>query len=142
MLGLQHPGIAWSVLPEVRAATTCMKKIKNQNPYHGERLLSYDRANGVKTFFSSGGKGDENWAIRHEFEDVSPEVDASRELQKDDNHWKDGVKKEWIHAAHIPDAILLKWHVDGVDINDPKELLRMAQRPEWRYLMCVDKILV
>lgn len=117
-----------------------MKVIKNTNPYSGERLLDYDRASGVKTFFSSEAGGD-RWAIRQEFGDVSPEVDASRELQKDDDHWKKGVKSGWLHAAHIPDPILLKWHAMGVNINEPKELLRMAQRPEWRYLMCVDKVL-
>lgn len=119
-----------------------MKVIKNANPYSGERLLDYNPYSGVKTFFSSEGKRGERWAIRQEFVgDLSPEVDASRELQKDDDHWKNGVKNGWLHAAHIPDAILLKWHVMGVNINEPKELLRMVQRPEWRYLSCVDKVL-
>jgi hypothetical protein len=115
-----------------------MKAVKNTNPYQDEALLDYDPLSRVKTYFSSEG---DNWAIRHEFEDVSPEVDASRELQKDDDHWKKGVKESWLHAAHIPDAILLQWHVMGVNINEPKELLKMVQRREWRYLMCVDKIL-
>lgn len=118
-----------------------MKAIKNTHPFPNERLLEVDPLTGTKTFFSSGGKRNEEWAYRQEFTDVSPEVDASRELQKDDDHWKKGVKDSWLHAAHIPDAILLKWHIMGVNINEPKELLQMVQRPEWRYLMCVDKVL-
>lgn len=119
-----------------------MKVIKNPNPYHGERLLDYNPYSQVKTFFSSAGKDGEKWAIRQEFGDVSAEVDASRELQKDDDHWKNGVKGGLVHVAHIPDAILLQWHAIGVNINEPKELMRMVQRPEYHYLRCVDKVLV
>lgn len=119
-----------------------MKRLKNTHPFANELPVDYDPVNGIKTFFSSEGREGENWAIRQEFEDVSHEVDASRELQKDDDHWKDGVRTSWLHAAHIPDAILLQWHIAGVNINDPKELLRMVQRPEYRYLMCVDKVLI
>jgi hypothetical protein len=119
-----------------------VKVVKNANPYNGERLLDYDPYSDVKTFFSADGKYGERFAIRQEFGDVSPEVDASRELQKDDDHWKKGVKNGWLHAAHIPDSILLQWHAMGVNINEPKELLRMVQRPEYHYLRCVDKVLV
>lgn len=117
-----------------------MKVVKNPHPFHGERLLDYDPYLGVTTYYSQEAGG-ERWAIRQEFQDVSAEVDASREMQKDPEHWKQGVKGGWLHAAHIPDAILLKWHAMGVDINRPEELLRMCQRPEYRYLMCVDKVL-
>ena len=118
-----------------------MKIVKNTHPYADERLIDYDAINGVRTYGSSSGKDGEIWAIRYEFDDVSHEVDASRELQKDPDHWKKGVKGGLVHAAHIPDSILIKWFAMGVNINDPKELLRMVQRPEWRYLMCVDKVL-
>lgn len=116
--------------------------VKTDQPFSNEKLLSYDRVNGVSTYFSSGGKAGELWSIRHEFEDVQHEVDASRALQNDDDHWKKGVKGGLLHAAHIPDSILLKWHAMGVNINSPRELLKMVHKPEWRYLMCVDKVLV
>jgi hypothetical protein len=117
-----------------------MKAIKNPHPYHGEALLSYDRYSGVKTFFSSGGKDGEKWAIRQEFDDVSHEVDASRELQKDDGHWDKGVKAGWLHYCHIPDPVLLQWHAMGVNINEPKELLKMVNKPEYAYLKCTGKV--
>lgn len=113
-----------------------MKKIKNDHPFANERLLDYDPINGVKTFHSSAGKAGEIWAIRQEFEDVSPEVDASRVLGNDPEHWKGGVKKSWLHYAHIPDSLLLNWHVQGININNPRELTRMVNRPEYAYLRC------
>jgi hypothetical protein len=117
-------------------------KVVSAERFNNEALLDYDPIGGVKTYFSSGGKGDQFWSIRQEFESVAPELEASKSLQKDDDHWKNGVKNSWLHAAHIPDSILLKWHAMGVNINNPKELLKMVQKPEWRYLMCVDKVLV
>src|SRR5262245_11535903 len=110
-----------------------MKTLKNDHPFQNERLLDYDQYSGVRTYFSNDG-GD--FAIRQDFDSVRPELEASKALQKDDDHWKNGVKQSWVHAAHIPDSILLKWHVMGVDINDPKELLRMVSKPEWAYLKC------
>jgi hypothetical protein len=148
LLGMQLTFGPRPLLPEVQreAAGTekrdAMKIIKNDHPYQYERLLDYDPWSGVRTYFSSDGKEGENWAIRQEFESVYPELEASKALQKDDDHWRRGVKKSWVHAAHIPDSILLKWHIDGVDINDPKELARMVSKPEWSYLNCVDKIIV
>lgn len=117
-----------------------MKKIQNDHPFANEKLIDYDPINGVKTFGSSAGRYGETWAIRHEFDDVSPEVDASRELAKDQDHWKNGVKNSWLHYAHIPDALLLKWHTEGIDINNPSELTRMVNRAEYAYLRCTPKI--
>lgn len=117
-----------------------MKKLKNDHPFSNERLIDYDRMSGVRTYGSSSGKLGEIWAIRQEFDDVSPEVDASREIAKDNEHWKKGVKNSWAHYAHIPDPLLLQWHTKGVDINNPRELCRMVNRPEYEYLRCTPKI--
>lgn len=117
-----------------------MKAIKNTHPFSNERLIDYDALNGVKTYGSSSGKLGEVWAIRQEFEDVSPEVDASKVIANDPEHWKKGVKKSWAHYAHIPDPLLLTWHVQGIDINNPSELCRMVNRPEYAYLRCTPKI--
>lgn len=117
-----------------------MKIVQNTQPFANERLFDFDPVTGTKTYFSSGGKYGTEWAFRTEFADLAPEVDASRELQKDDDHWKKGVKESFLHYAHIPDPILLKWHIAGVDINDPKELTRMVNRPEWSYLKCTGKV--
>lgn len=102
-----------------------------------ERLIDV-RDDGTKEYFSVGPKGE--WQYRYEFPNVRAEVEASKALAVNDDHWKNGVKNGQVHYAHIPDAILLKWHCEGVDIKDKAELFRMVNRPEWRYLKCVDKI--
>ena len=109
------------------------------------KLLDYDPVNGIKTFFrydplESKHAEERSWTFEYEAEDFAHEVEASKALQNDDDHWKDGVKDGMVHFAHIPNAILLKWHTMGVNINDAKELINMTNRPEWKYLKCVDKV--
>jgi hypothetical protein len=103
-----------------------------------ERPFSYDPLTGIRTFFSSTPRGE--WQFRHEFDDTYAEVEASKALAKNEDHWKKGVKNSMLHYAHIPDAILFKWHCEGVDIRDQRELLKMVNKPEWAYLRCTEKI--
>lgn len=103
-----------------------------------ERFFDYDPISGIRTFMSTNKNGD--WQFRHEFSDVSHEVDASKALATTDDHWNAGVKKDMVHYAHIPDAILFKWHCEGVDIRDSQELMKMVNKPEWAYLRCTGKI--
>jgi hypothetical protein len=110
----------------------------------GQRRLLSDEF-GVKTWFhydlnNAKHAEERTWALETEFSDFSHEVEASKELQKDPGHWKEGVKNDMVHYAHIPDAILMQWHSMGVNINDQRELFRMVNRPEWRYLKCTEKI--
>lgn len=100
--------------------------------------FDYDEATGVKQWFSM--QADGSVQLRQELALDWAAVETSKELAKDDDHWKDGVKNSWLHYAHIPDAILFKWHVDGVNINEPEELKKMVNRREWAYLKCVGKI--
>ena len=101
-----------------------------------ERLIEEDETK--KTFFSVGPKGE--WQYRYEFAPVTAEVEASKYLQRDDEHWKKGVKQEQVHYAHIPDQILFKWHCEGVDIRDNKALFDKVNSPDWSHLKCVGKI--
>lgn len=118
-----------------------MKPIKNDHAFSNERLIDYDPVSGIRTYGSSEVvKGEEVWAIRQDFDDVSPEVDAAKVLANDPEHWKKGVKESWLHYGHIPDPVLLQWHVQGVDINNPQELFKMVNRPEYAYLRCTPKI--
>lgn len=101
-----------------------------------ERLIEDD---GVKkTYFSVGPEGD--WQYRYEFYPVTAEVEASKYLQNDPDHWKNGVEQEIVHYAHVPDGLLFKWHCEGVDIKDTKELFKRVNSPDYSYLKCVDKI--
>lgn len=102
-----------------------------------ERFFDYDPYAGVTTYFSSDTGND--WTFTYKYDPVTYELDASKELAKTDDHWKDGVKKGWVHYCHIPDQIMHKWAVEGVNINDPKALLEMVNRPEYAYLKLTDK---
>lgn len=108
-----------------------------------KRLLSYE--NGVKEWFhydvnQAKHAEERKWGIEYEFDMPTAELEASKTLQNDPEHWKQGVKNEMVHYAHVPDAVLLKWHVMGVNINDPRECIKMVNKPEWRYLKCVEKV--
>lgn len=47
--------------------------------------------------------------------------------------------KEFQHYCHIPASVLVQWHGMGVDTNNPDELVRMVNRPEWAYLKVTAK---
>ena len=47
--------------------------------------------------------------------------------------------KEFQHYCHIPASVLVQWHGMGIDTNNPDELVRMVNRPEWSYLKVTSK---
>lgn len=114
-----------------------IKKLKWEQPAV-EIPFDYDAATGIKQWFSM--RADGSFQLRQEMAVDNAEIEASKALAKSDEHWDDGVKGGFLHYAHIPDSILFMWHTMGVNINEPGELFNMANRPEWRYLKCVDKI--
>lgn len=101
------------------------------------RLLDVDPLTGMKTWFKGDSK---EWTLFYEDPDMSGTLDHNKRLANDPENWKRGVKNEMAHYAHIPNPILLKWHTMGVNINDPRELVRMCNRPEWRYLKTTEKV--
>jgi hypothetical protein len=102
-----------------------------------ERFFDYDPFTGVRTYFSS--ETGDDWTFTYKYDPVTYELDASRELAKDPDHWKDGVKDGWVHYAHIPDQVLHQWAIQGVNITDPKELLKMVNKPEFSDLKNTKK---
>jgi len=102
-----------------------------------ELPFDYEEATGAREYFSM--RADGGFQIRREMPIDYAALEASKALAKTNDHWNDGVKKEWVHYAHIPDAILFLWHTMGVNINEPKELLDMVNRPEWAYWKLTDK---
>lgn len=105
-----------------------------------ERIFDYDPVSGIKTFFSSHGKNLDDWTFRYEFDKVDAELEGSKGLQTTNDHWNKGVKNGMLHYAHIPDSILLKWHIEGVNIQDHSALLEKVNQREYSYLKCVSKI--
>ena len=105
-----------------------------------ERLLDYDPYTGIKTYFSSHGKGLNDWTYRYEFRDADPLLDSNLAKRNDPDLWRQRVKGGRVEYAHITDDILLKWHIMGVNINDKEELFKMVNRPEWSYLKTTNKV--
>ena len=94
--------------------------------------------NGIRQFYSK--RADGGIQLRQEIKHDLASLEASKALAKNDEHWKSGVKNGWLHYAHIDDALLFRWHLMGVNINEPKELLAMVNQPEWSYLRCTGKV--
>ena len=72
--------------------------------------------------------------------DATAGLEWAKGLAKNEDYWKQGVKNSRAHYAHIPNDVLLKWHNMGIPINDPKELVKMVNRPEWSYLKTTNKV--
>lgn len=72
-------------------------------------------------------------------QDVTQNLEYSRQLQNDDAYWKAGVKSEMAHYAHIPNVLLERWANEGVDINDNDALFEMVNKPEYAYLRTTTK---
>ena len=71
--------------------------------------------------------------------DTSANLEFSRGLQNDEDYWKQGVKNEMAHYAHIPNILLEQWMRMGVDVNDTDALIAMVNKPEYSYLRTTTK---
>lgn len=93
----------------------------DKDPFTGiERWMQYDPETDTLTESASA--------------DVEANLEHSRRLQNDPEHWKKGVKNEMAHYAHIPNILLEVWANQGVDINDNQALFDMVNKPEYAYL--------
>jgi|SRR5678815_913703 len=102
-----------------------------------ELPFDYDGATGIKQWFSM--QADGSMQFRQQLPVDMAALEASKALSKNDAHWDKGVKNGWLHYAHIPDAILFLWHTMGVNINEPEELFKMVNKPEWAYWKLTEK---
>jgi hypothetical protein len=96
------------------------------------RLLDTDSLTGRETWWTWDSEKKQN-VLEYRYPEKLNEVHRtlSTGLRNDTDYSKKGIKQGWWHIAHIPDEVQLRWHAMGVDINDPKELRRMAQHPDW-----------
>lgn len=98
-----------------------MRRLISQDPLTGiSRWVEYDADTDTLTEYSE--------------QDVTRELEASKYLQNDPDYWKNGVKDEMAHYAHIPNILLEKWMREGVDITDNAALFAMVNKPEYAYL--------
>jgi hypothetical protein len=103
------------------------------------RLLDTDSLTGRETWWTFDAEKRQN-VLEYRYPQKLNEFhkDLAHGLRNDTDYSKAGIKNEWWHVAHIPNEVMLKWHAMGVDIDDVKELRRMAQLPEWRSVLVTD----
>lgn len=99
------------------------------------RFLEHDPYTGLTQYFHYDELTDETHIETvQDSAQLNKEIDASRDLQNDDDYTRKGMKAEMLHYAHIPAGVLMNWHAQGIDINDRKTLIKMVNKPEYSYL--------
>lgn len=67
-------------------------------------------------------------------QDVTPTLEMAKDLSKTDDHWKEGMKREMVHAAFIPDVIIVEMMVKhGVSIYRKEDRNRVLQLLDTEY---------
>ena len=74
-----------------------------------KRLLGYDSWTGVKTYHYYDPTNDQTTI--ESVQDITAFVDHSKALHNT-SYQKDGIKKDWMHAAHWPPIIQEKWLIE------------------------------
>ena len=49
-------------------------------------------------------------------QDLEPNIDYARALANDEQYTRDGIKKGWAHAIHLPETVIVELLQIGVDI--------------------------
>lgn len=101
------------------------------------KLIDVDPMTGVETWHEFDHR--DNRTIISYRQDVEASLEHAKALKKDPDVWKNGVKKDMVKYAHIPDLVLLKWKSEGVDITDNAALFEMVNKPEYADLRTTTK---
>lgn len=102
-----------------------------------KKFLEFDAFSGIESIFHYDEQKD-TFSIEHRMADVEPQLDCAQALANDSDYTKAGMKREWLHYAHIPDIVMLKWlYEKGVNLynkNDAKKVWSLVNDPEYRKL--------
>jgi len=80
-----------------------------------KRLLDKDPISGIETWHHYDPITDETTI--QEIQDIEPFLKKSKELKKDEDYSKQGIKKDMWHYATIPNALITKFAVEhGIDV--------------------------
>ena len=75
-------------------------------------------------------------------QNVDRYLERNKCLRDDESYSKEGIKKEWWHAASIPVVVQYKWLKDyGVDIfnkDHAQKVNKLLDSPDWRYLKTTE----
>jgi len=102
-----------------------------------EKIFSTDPLEGTVTTWKGDGKG--GFVLTQHCEDKTWERDACVQMSNENEEWEEGMKKGYIHYAHIPLHILYQWMLEGIDPNNPAELFAKVNSREYCMLKTVPK---
>jgi hypothetical protein len=71
-----------------------------------------------------------------ESQDIEPHINMNKALHNT-SYQRDGIKNDMMHAAHIPDGIILEWMKEGINVYNPDHMPRILRKlndPEYKYL--------
>ena len=87
-------------------------------------LIDHDPITGLKTYIEFP-NDDTKFEIRYE-QDITASIAYAERLRNNEDYKKDGIKRGWWHAAHIPEIVILKLRREyGLDIFNPNHLKRI-----------------
>jgi len=105
------------------------------------RLIGSDPLTGIDTFHEYDSLSDETRIIH--IGDSEPYLEANKRQANDEDYTKKGIKNEWWKYASIPPAVQVKWLIEhGVDVYNAghgKEVLKLVNHPDYRYLKTTAK---
>ena len=106
-----------------------------------KRLFDVDKYAGTKTWFHYDDQTDTSYLETiHDKSVTNAGLKMAQELRNDESYTKKGIKNEALHYAWIPDELLLKWHVEGINIHDVKSLIKQVNKPEYAYLKTTNLV--
>ena len=93
-------------------------------------LFDYNPVKGLTTNFTH-----EDGKTHLEYvQDVEPTLELAKDLAKTDDHWKEGMKREMVHAAFVPDVLIMKMlNEDGVNFYDKSQTQRVLYLLDTKY---------
>lgn len=105
-----------------------------------KRLIDFDPFTGIETWHELDHAEKKTRIYYVPTRDETPTVDYCKAIANDGDVWKRGVKEDWVPYAHIPNSLMLKWHIEeGVPLYDAYEYNRRANRPEYNALKLTTK---
>lgn len=94
-------------------------------------VMEYDPLTGVRTDFFNDEEG--NWGIYQQQDQTIAKgyEEVAKVLREDDDYKRKGIKNSWMHAAIIPEWVMMKiQHEYNIEmpLRQQKEVLKIIQR--------------
>jgi hypothetical protein len=97
-------------------------------------FVDYDPLSGIALYHEYD-EGTDTTILHYEQPNLGEHLTFNKAIQNTDAYRAD---KEFWHAAHIPDIVIMKWKTEyGIDVfdrNDWNKVKQMLNSTEWRHL--------